>query len=349
MPENSKLFSLYYSEYKDLFTPEEVEILRRSKPAELEKLYQKKKADMQNHGALSNILSPSFCDFDTHGSDIIFYRLFSSIKNVKSRLFYAQSVSVMRASPSHYTRRADLDSYLLTYTVSGQGKLDYGDRHYTLRPGDAFLIDCRNPHYYCSDSPDGWEYMIVHFNGLNMPEFYSMITRGGSCCFSFAEDSLFCRHLREFMESCQEIICSEFTVNMYLTCLLTDLINEAQSALQTKMPVWLEQAVSYMNLHFSDDVTLDVLAKQVNVSKYYLVREFKRFFGQTVNDYLRSVRINAAKGLLTSTNMPISLIAEMVGYQSQYHFISLFKAYEGITPLQYRKQWAAGNGSGTGA
>ncbi len=341
MSTNNQLISLLYSEFKDLFTPEEEEILLRSNPVELEQLYQKKRAEICNHAAVSNILSPSFCDFDTHDSDIVFFRLFSSVKNVKSRLFYAQSVSTMNAAPSHYTRRANLDSYLLTYTIKGQGELDYDNKHYVLHPGDTFLIDCRQPHYYSTASPDGWEYDIIHFNGLNMPEFFSVIAQGGTYCFSFTENSSFCKHLQELKEACRQVICSEFTINMLLTCLLTDLINETQPASQAKMPAWLEQAITNINLHYMEDMTLEALAKTVNVSKYYLVREFKRYTGQTINEYLRSVRINAAKNLLTSTNMPVSLIAEMVGYHSQYHFISLFKTFEGTTPLQYRKQWTA--------
>lgn len=341
MIKTNELISQLFSEYKYLFTPEEEEILIRSDPGEVETLYQKKIGEFRNNAALSNILMPSLCDYDSRGTEVTFFRLFSSVKNVKSRLLYAQSVSTMKCPSTHYTKRTNLDSYLLTFTLQGQGALEYQGKQYALKPGDAFLIDCRQPHFYYADSLEGWEYEIVHFNGLNMPEFFSVIATHGTYSFSFHENSAFVRHIQELYDACRQLICNEFTINMLLTCLLTDLINAAQSAEQANMPAWLEQAISYINLHFMEDVTLEKLAQTVNISKYYLAREFKRYTGQTVNEYLRSVRVNAAKGYLTSTSLPVSVVAEMVGYQSQYHFISLFKSFEGKTPLQFRKQWVS--------
>ena len=339
MRKNKEQISQLFSEYRNLFTPEEEAILIRSEPEELQALYRKKSAEVQKNAALANILTPALCDHDSNGSEVSFFRLFSSVKNAKSRLLYAQSVSILKCPPTNYTRRSNLDSYLLAYTLQGQGVLEYQGRRSVLKSGDAFLIDCRVPHFYCADSPEGWEYAVIHFNGLNMPEFFSAITDRGVYSFSFSADSPFAEHLQALYDACGQLLCNDFTINMLLTCLLTDLINVSQTAQQAQMPAWLEQAISHINLHFTEDITLEMLAQTVNISKYYLSREFKQYTGQTVNTYLRSVRINAAKGYLTNTTLPVSVVAEMVGYQSQYHFISLFKEYEGRTPLQYRKQW----------
>ncbi len=339
MNNDKELIEKLFSEYQHLFTPDEKAILIDNRPKDVELLFEKKLAEFRNDAAISNILAPNLCDYDNHGAEVLFFRLFSSVNRAKSRLLYAQSVSRMKYPSTHYTKRKGLDSYLLTYTLGGQGVLEYQGKRYDIKPGDAFLIDCRLPHFYYANSKEGWEYDIIHFNGLNMPEFFSVFTLHGAFCFSFDENSDLVRDLNALYDACSQLICSEFTVNMLLTCLLTRLIDVAQLAKQTNMPPWVEQAISHINLHFSNELTLEDIASTVNISKFYLAREFKRYTGQTVNEYLRTVRVNAAKSLLTSTDLPISLIAEKVGYSSQYHFISTFKAFEGKTPLQFRKQW----------
>lgn len=126
---------------------------------------------------------------------------------------------------------------------------------------------------------------------------------------------------------------------MLITCLLTEMVNSVRQPNQGRMPRWLENALSYINMHYQENMTLDKLSREVGISKYYLAREIKRYTGYTVNEYLRSVRLSAAKQYLTSSDYSVQRISELVGFESQQHFISIFKRSEGITPLQFRKQW----------
>ena len=59
-----------------------------------------------------------------------------------------------------FTEREHFAAYMLLYTVSGKGKLQYHDKTYGLPPGSLFLINCNRYHYYYSDSPGGWEYYV---------------------------------------------------------------------------------------------------------------------------------------------------------------------------------------------
>ena len=61
--------------------------------------------------------------------------------------------------------------------------------------------------------------------------------------------------------------------------------------------------------------------------------------GITINEYLILTRISYAKELLKYTSLPVSEITFEVGMNNVTHFINLFKAREGCTPLVYRKRW----------
>jgi len=89
-----------------------------------------------------------------------------------------------------------------------------------------------------------------------------------------------------------------------------------------------------------DDETLDAekLSREIGVSRIQLYRKTKALTGQTVNQFIRSVRLKKAAELLKEQDNPVSEIAYMVGFSAPNHFASYFKDYFGITPTEYRDQ-----------
>jgi AraC-like DNA-binding protein len=89
-----------------------------------------------------------------------------------------------------------------------------------------------------------------------------------------------------------------------------------------------------------DDETLDAdkLSLEVGVSRIQLYRKTKALTGQTVNQFIRSIRLKKAAMLLKEQNMSISEISYIVGFSAPNHFASYFKEYFGTTPTEYRDQ-----------
>ena len=124
---------------------------------------------------------------------------------------------------------------------------------------------------------------------------------------------------------------------------LRDLVLESIEKLENSrilssanLPIFME-VKRYINLHYSEPITLDMIASHVNISDTYLCRIFKDITRQTVNDYIMDCRIQKAKLLLQNTNMHIHEIAKAVGYSSSSYFIKAFRKSSGITPQDYRK------------
>ena len=78
---------------------------------------------------------------------------FAPVAMPEKSIPYVQELGDFYASSSFYTKRHSLVSYLLKYTVSGEGVLEYGDSRYTLRADDVFWIDCQKQQYYYT-APD---------------------------------------------------------------------------------------------------------------------------------------------------------------------------------------------------
>lgn len=102
----------------------------------------------------------------------------------------------------------------------------------------------------------------------------------------------------------------------------------------------VHEIAEYINLYYTDKLSLEILAQHFYVSKSYLSRIYKEVTGFTVNEYINIVRIKKAKILLETTDTSITEIAELVGYDSITYFERVFKTYMETSPLKYRKTYA---------
>ena len=105
----------------------------------------------------------------------------------------------------------------------------------------------------------------------------------------------------------------------------------------------VELAKKYIDENYSDeDLSLNTVAAEVNVSPNHLSAIFSQKTGHTFIRYLTDVRMNRVKELLKCTTMRSSEISEKVGYKDPHYFSHLFKKNQGCTPTQYREGGAKG-------
>ena len=81
---------------------------------------------------------------------------------------------------------------------------------------------------------------------------------------------------------------------------------------------------------------IEGLAHQLTMSKSHFEHTYKKIFGISPMNEVINSRIEHAKFMLTSTDMPINAIAEICGYKSDIHFMRQFKSRLGVTPSIYR-------------
>lgn len=107
---------------------------------------------------------------------------------------------------------------------------------------------------------------------------------------------------------------------------------------ESKISPLVRRARSYIREHYTEqELTLESLAKSLQVSPVYLSRTFKQELGTSFVTLITKMRITKAIRLLNSTNLKVIEIAEQVGYESQHYFSTAFKKSVGVSPIQYRK------------
>lgn len=99
----------------------------------------------------------------------------------------------------------------------------------------------------------------------------------------------------------------------------------------------LNLALEYIENNISGDLSLDTIAANCFVSKYYLSHLFAGYKNMSIGRYVLECRINNAKDLLVATDKKVAEIGEMVGFNDSGYFCKVFKKEAGCTPLEYRK------------
>lgn len=255
-------------------------------------------------------------------------------------LYHMQNFSVFQCDSNFFTRRYDYDSYLILFTYDGNGELEYGNKKYELGPGDGFFIDCRRPHLYRTKGKI-WKHSVLHFNGPLLPYMFDLFFEHDHVKFSQKIDGSYQERLETILRMYNSAQGNkDWVISDLFSRLLTEnfLVTMVDSATESKIPSPILQVTQYLEHHFDQHITLDLLSEVANLSKFHLSREFKKYIGFTPNEYLIQLRIEHAKSMLNTTSLPVNKIANMVGITDINNFMNLFKKRMGVTPKQYRNE-----------
>lgn len=99
-----------------------------------------------------------------------------------------------------------------------------------------------------------------------------------------------------------------------------------------------KKIMDYIALHQTGELSLDVIAKELNYSKFYMGRAFAQTTGMTVHKYIKERRLEAAAGQLEGTGRPVIEIALDAGYGSHQAFTQAFHRRYQCSPQDYRKK-----------
>ncbi|TFF40140.1 GlxA family transcriptional regulator [Mucilaginibacter psychrotolerans] len=102
----------------------------------------------------------------------------------------------------------------------------------------------------------------------------------------------------------------------------------------------IKRAQEFIELNYSEKITVDHLASTLAMSRRHLERRFKKATSNTVVEYLQRVRIEAAKMSLETLRENVNEVMYNVGYTDTKAFRETFKKITGVSPLEYRNKYS---------
>ncbi len=133
----------------------------------------------------------------------------------------------------------------------------------------------------------------------------------------------------------------ELVSNMLITNIISNVV-EQNTLLVNDKPKWLLNLIDEINKQENLAWSVKDVLNEASYSHSHLTREFKKYLGCTIVEFLTKVKMSAAYDYLIHSDKSIAEIASMLGYESVSHLNHIFKQRTGMSPLKYRKKYRKG-------
>ena len=155
----------------------------------------------------------------------------------------------------------------------------------------------------------------------------------------FLESGMTCRELLERILdefSTRRILYRE-TASALLKALLVQLLRGSMESVSQSADA-VEKIIDHIHTHYKEPMSNALFSRLTGYHEYYLNRLFTRHTGSTILQYILDVRISHARKILINTDLPLSVVAEKVGFSSNTYFSTYFRQSTGLSPTQFRKK-----------
>jgi len=118
---------------------------------------------------------------------------------------------------------------------------------------------------------------------------------------------------------------------------ISRLLSETERFRQDAGQRYVSDALQYMRTNYDREIRITEVASAVNVHPAYLQRLFRKTRGLTMIAWLNRYRMEQAKMLLLTTDLPLADLCGYVGMNSRQHFSAIFREHVGISPAEFRR------------
>ncbi|MDM8247671.1 AraC family transcriptional regulator [Lacrimispora saccharolytica] len=246
----------------------------------------------------------------------------------------------------------------LTLFLSGEMEYQVNDRVYHMQAGDGLfcntnalhtgrMLNGQDCHYFSITFLPrliyGFENSLIHTRFME-PVLTSARLSSVSFSPAVAWEAKALSHLKEIYEqTLHPSPVYELEIQRELSCFWQALFLHESIDLQpsaeraVRDTERLRAILEYLHTHYREKITLDGLAKHVNISKSECCRFFRKHMKLSLFDYLLDYRVEQSLPLLREKDLSITQIAEQTGFGGSAYFAKIFKKEMGISPSQYRK------------
>lgn len=231
-------------------------------------------------------------------------------------------------------RPAGADSWLIVYTLEGEGYFRVPSGEYSCRPGEIGLLCKGVSHEYGTRKGQRWRFMWAHFAGLPetglLPDDEVLI-----CPMPSGQvQRRIVRAFRSLLEDSRDR-------SSYWQSLCENQLRGLLLLVARQLTVEIDSRVAHvmriMSERMPEPLSLDLIAAEVGLSASRLSHLFKEETGRSVLAALNDMRLEQAALLMLHAGRTATEAALDVGFASYNHFAALFRKRYGVSPTKYRK------------
>lgn len=260
-------------------------------------------------------------------------------------IYHYQNQDLIEVSLHHH------DFYECYFLLSGSVDYLIEGKTYYLQKGDLVLINCRELHQAkINPGSHPYERIVLWINRSFLNELISLSTELAHC-FEAPDRMNILRAEVSVQKAIEQLLHKLLSLEgyqgvgydvlyrAYLMELIVHMNNamrsgKAAQSIDMEKSSLIDGIVDYISEHIHEDITLDTLSSRFYLSKYHLLRVFKKHTGTTLHRYIIQKKLIEAKELIL-TNVPITEVYQACGFGDYSNFFRAFKNEYGLTPKQF--------------
>lgn len=265
------------------------------------------------------------------------YNAYAEQKETASGITFVSCGHIFAKKDRQILRPNGRDDWLIFYIAKGE-ELFYIDREVLAREGAFVLFAPGECQHHRTVSEKTAEFYYAHFKCAGLPGDFSLET---SRIYNTGSHRKICDIFQEMIDETLKKQPHYEQLCIYKLLELLSLLqreNEKESHPQRENLDRIGRAISYINKHYAQDMTLADCAALSNMSRHHFLRVFFQITGATPMEYRNNIRIEHARELLLDSDLSVEEIGFSLGFSSASYFSSAFKKKYGISPKQYRQK-----------
>lgn len=220
-----------------------------------------------------------------------------------------------------------IDTYELILMVGGNAYIYENDEKYRLSKNDILLLEPNKLHGGFERSENVsffWMHFDISDEINNIPKFMN-------CQFAMSLKTMFSQLLHisntpgYISDSC----------DMACALILNELIFNSKSELSSVGSLAAE-IKEWIRININSDITVKTIAKTFGYHENHISRVFKSAYGESIKDYIISLKIKSAESFLQTTLYTVKQISFLLGFKGENNFIKFFEYHKKMTPTEYR-------------
>lgn len=240
------------------------------------------------------------------------------------------------------TQGRRLDSYQLVYITRGKGTLYTEENHTEINEGDMILLPPHIWHSYYPNKKSGWKEYWIGFEGAYIDKrFDEKFFPNGLTIYNIGvKDKIVDLYEQAINIANEEKSCHQQFLagiaNLILGMTIYYNNNKPDNDIVSKL---IDKAKVIIRNNIFEDINLEDIANQVNMSYSWFRKQFKSMTGLSPAHYIQDLRVKQAKEIISTTNLSIKEIAFKLCFDNTAYFIKVFKKHTGYSPADYRKSF----------
>ena len=230
------------------------------------------------------------------------------------------------------------NDYYFLYLKKGALCMTINGESQTVSSGMLVIIPPHTPYSYHNFTEDELIYYWVHFTGSAIEDIFKSINLNQlplvasmpqiASAVDYKMSKMFDIYIKRSP-------CRDYELSHCLDSIFVELAKKLSESTITHKK--LSKSIKYINDNYTTDISVPYLAKMESLSVSRYITLFKETMHTSPYQYIIKLRLSAACEMLSNSDLSITAISEILGFQSIYFFSKLFKKHVGMSPVEYKK------------